>query len=197
MKWIGLVSVIGLLACGGSAKSVRQPGDPLAGVPGDALYRQGVMLVARQDFVRAEQYFAAAMARGVREARVMPMLMRACLESSRLHAALGHALPYLSRTPGDWRLRYLVASVLAALGDPAQARQHLDRVIAVAPDFADAHFLLGTLARDELDLERAQKDFARYLALAPEGKHADEARDGLAHRRLRSVPGKRSRRRVQ
>lgn len=153
------------------------PGDPLASVRGSDLYRRGVALARAGDFVRAEQYLTTAIARGYPEARALPALLRVCVASSRLRAALGHAEPYLERNPDAWSLRYLVASIYLGVGEADRARESLERVIADAPDQAGPHYLLAIVLRDELgDRPGAARHFASYLALAPRGPHAAEVR---------------------
>jgi tetratricopeptide (TPR) repeat protein len=153
------------------------PGDPLASVRASDLYRRGVALARAGDFVRAEQYLTTAIARGYPEARALPALLRVCVASSRLRAALGHAEPYRQRNPDAWSLRYLVASIYLGVGESDRARESLERVIADAPRQADPHYLLGIVLRDELgDRAEAARHFASYLALAPRGAHAAEVR---------------------
>ena len=49
-------------------------------------------------------------------------LVRVCIASSRLRAALGHAEPFLRRHPDAWQLRYLVAAIHLALGAAGRRR---------------------------------------------------------------------------
>lgn len=173
------------LGCAG-ARSERanraRNADPLDDVTGEELYRRGRLLGASGDLIRAEQYFAAAIQRGFSEDEAMPALMEVCLEASRLVAALGYAEPYLARHPDQWSLRMLVASIHMGLDHLERARLELERVLRDAPDEpAQAHYFLGVLFRDELsDAERAAEHFRRYLALAPEGEHREEAAAGLS-----------------
>ena len=175
--------------CGGSSPrpSGPPPGDPLVDVAGADLYEHGLALADRGDFVRAEQYLVASIERGYPEGRVMPALLRACLASSRMRAALSYAEPYLRRNPAAWSLRLLVATIYQGLGEVERARASLQKVIRDAPDQPDAYYLLGLLQRDELgDRPAAALSFARYLSLAPQGRHAEEVRDAL--RSLEQAP---------
>lgn len=171
-----------LLGCGAAATSAASgTTDPLDSVSAEELYRRGVVLGRAGDFVRAEQYIVAAIDRGFPEQEAMPALMAACVQSSRLSAALGYAEPYLARHPSEWSLRLLVASIHMGLDAHDRARDELTRVLADAPEEPpEAHYFLGVLYRDELaDMERAREHFRRYLALAPEGTHREEARAAL------------------
>lgn len=167
------------IGCGAArgTESEEPEADPLDSVSGEELYRRGVLLARAGDFVRSEQYLAASMERGVPEAQVLPTLLAVCIEASRLAAALTYAEPYLAQHPREWSLRMLVASIQMGLGRHQVARAELERVLADAPEEPpEAHYFLGVLLRDELeDVEGAREHFRRYLALAPDGNHREEA----------------------
>ncbi len=170
------------LGCGGAAHEQTPPTrDPLDTISAEELYRRGVQLGQAGDFIRAEQYIVAAVDRGFPEERAMPALMHACVESSRLSAALEYATPYLQRHPAQWPLRLLVASIHMGLEQPDQARAELERVLRDAPEEPpEAHYFLGVLLRErEGELENAREHFRRYLALAPDGPHRAEALGSL------------------
>jgi tetratricopeptide (TPR) repeat protein len=144
------------------------------------LFDRGVALSGRGYATKAEQYLALAALRGYPEHLVLPRLLRICLASSRLRAALNHAEPYLIRHPDDWLLRYLVASIYVALEKPARARRELERVVVSNPRHAPAHYLLAIVLRDAFaDPNAAARHFNRYLLLAPDGDHALESRAWL------------------
>jgi tetratricopeptide (TPR) repeat protein len=132
------------------------------------------------DLVRAEQYFAAALQAGADPAEVLPLLLRVCIEATRYMAAIEYAEPYLQRHPEDHRLRLVVASLYAAIGQPARARAHYERVLEEHADEPTAHWALGVLLRDQVgDRVGADAHFREYLRLRPEGPHAEEARSSL------------------
>ena len=174
-------------ACATSRNGARtEPsGDPVAGVPAQELFDAGVILARAGDHIRAEQYLVAAMHRGIPEARALPLILEVCVRSSRLRAAVSYASPYLENHPEDWRLRYLVGTILAGLGENAAARHHLEAVLAANDANANVHYAMATLLRDSYnDPRAADGHFRRYLELEPAGPHAEEARAGL----LRQVP---------
>jgi tetratricopeptide (TPR) repeat protein len=132
------------------------------------------------DHARAEQYFAAALDRGADPAVALPLLMRACAEEKRFRAAIDYAEPHLKKHPGDYRLRFVVASFYATIGESVTARDELSQVVKDKPSFAPAHFALGVLLRDEHgDVVSADAHFREYLRLEPRGAHAEEARASL------------------
>ena len=120
------------------------------------------------------------MRRGFSEDEALPTLMNACVQASRLVAALQYAEPYLARHPEHWSLRMLVASIHMGLDHDERARLELERVLESAPEEPpQAHYFLGVLYRDRLgDANQAAEHFGRYLALAPDGEHEEEARAG-------------------
>jgi predicted Zn-dependent protease len=181
MRSRALLFSLFLLGCGASAARRPPPPDPLDTISAEELFSRGVRLGQAGDFIRAEQYIAAAIDRGFSEDEAMPALMAACVQASRLSAALGYAEPYLARHPGAWSLRLLVASIHMGLAQPERARDELTRVLRDAPEEPpEAHYFLGVLHRDALaDAAVSQQHFRRYLELAPQGSHRDEAISGL------------------
>ncbi|MBX3273121.1 MAG: hypothetical protein KF729_22850 [Sandaracinaceae bacterium] len=174
---------LALGACGGATSSEAADGslDPLDSISAEELYRRGRLLSGGGDYIRAEQYLAAAIARGFPEEQAMPALLAACVEGSRLVSALQYAEPYLLRHPEQWTLRMLVASIHMGLEQHARARDELLEVLRTAPEEPpQAHYFLAVLYRDRLeDEDLAREHFGRYLALAPDGEHAEEARAGV------------------
>ena len=182
---LGFAAVAALVlgACGG-ASGLREgapPTDPVSEVSAERLFETGMSSAAQGDLVRAEQYLAAAGARGYDETKVIGPLVRVCVAASRLRQALVYAQPYLRTHADDWRLRFVVATVHLGLDRVDEARVELERVIVAAPDVPEPHFVLGMLLRDRLsDEATAKPHLERYLALAPTGAHADEARSALS-----------------
>ena len=177
---LGIASVL-LSACGGTHTEAETPEarqrDPLESIDNNELLRRGIYLANQGDYVRAEQYLAAARSRGTPDEQIIPTLMEVCVRSSRLSAALGYAEPYLVQHPTDWSLRILVASIQLGLGHTREARNHLERVFLDAPsEPAEAHYLLGVTLVDSGQQEEAVAHFQRYVELAPEGTHVDEVR---------------------
>jgi Tfp pilus assembly protein PilF len=171
-----------LTACAGSRDSLRPPPDhdPMNDVQGRQLFDQGIALARSGDLVRAEQYLASSITRGMAEERVLPLLLEVCVAASRFRAAVSYAEPYLQRHPQAWRLRFLVATIRVGLNDSMAARRDLEEVLRAREDHAEAHFVLASMLREHFnDPAGADPHFRRYLAIEPTGAHADEARSGL------------------
>jgi predicted Zn-dependent protease len=140
---------------------------------------------ARADYTRAEQYLGLARENGRDEAEITPLLIDVCVKDQRYRAALQHTQEHLRRHPREYRLRFVQATLLGALGEVARAREDLEKVLAAKPEHADAHYALAVLLRDDLGNRlEADAHFRDYLRLSPRGVHADEAGESL----LEAVP---------
>ncbi len=168
-----------LSACG--ASSVPTPSDASSEASNRnaaELFRRGQQAAEQGDTVRAEQYLSMALDRGFDEKKVLPIMLRVCLSSSRLRAALNHAEPYLREHPNDRSLRYLVATIYLSLGQLDDARIELNHLLRLDAKNADAYYLLGVLESGS-NAGQAPAHFQKYLDLAPQGEHAIEVRSRL------------------
>ncbi len=175
--WV-LLAVVG---CGPSLGVANEepPTDPILEVSGEQLFTRGVALARQGDLIRSEQYLSAAISRGAPTDRVLPLLLRVCVEGSRLQAALAYAREELGRHPENWSLRYVVASLQRALGRLEAAEANLLRVIERVPEEANPHYLLA-MVRRELGLrDHARSHLNAYLDLAPSGDYAASAEEAL------------------
>jgi len=181
---VGLL-LAGLSGCSSATPEARVP-TPAAtnGEQARVLFQRGREAADRGDSVRAEQYLSLALERGYDESRVLPVLLRVCLASSRLRAALDHAEPYLRDHPEAEALRYLVATIHAGLGQTEDARLDLGQLLRTNPNSGDGHYLLGILDSDT-DASSAHAHFRSYLDVAPQGEHAAEVRSRLAELAVR------------
>lgn len=168
--------IAGLSACAPAPARPALQSTARAAPSAAALYERGLAFAASGDALRAEQYLVMARRAGYPEAELIVPLVRVCIASARLRAALAHAEPYLRANPGASRLRYLVAAIQLALGHPEEAARELRRIIAAEPGAAQAHYLLGVTLRDGLhDAAGARASFEAYLRVAPAGPRAAEA----------------------
>ncbi|HEY5960354.1 MAG TPA: tetratricopeptide repeat protein, partial [Polyangiaceae bacterium] len=132
------------------------------------------------DHMRAEQYFSAALSRGAGEQRVLPLLVRECIADERYRSATQYLEEYLRRHPTQHNARFLLASLHLSLGQAEVAKRELMIVLRALPQHADAHYALATLLRDHsANYAGADAHFREYLALRPDGSHAEEARGSL------------------
>jgi tetratricopeptide (TPR) repeat protein len=171
--------VLAALGCAGAAPAPQTPPAAPTGAPGAELFEEGRRATERGDSVRAEQYLTLAVQNGYPREKALPLLLRACLEGSRLRAALDHAEAYLREHPEHRRLRYLVATLYVSLGQRDQAELELEQLLAEHPRDPDAHYLSGVLAADSDD-QRAREHFITYLDLTPRGDRAAEVRSRLS-----------------
>jgi len=106
-----------------------------------------------------------------------------------LHAQRGNfadAEPLLKKAaranPGDPHILFNYANVLRALDKTDDALAWLSKVIALSPNFADAHLNRGAILMARQELRAAIVDFDRAIALAPSS--AAFANRGSAYRQL-------------
>lgn len=171
------LSLLPLAACGGAqptAPTTMETPTP------EQLYERGIEFARRRDWSRAEEYLQLSMDQGIPPERVLPPLLRVCIGGSRYAAALRYATPYLESHPDAVGLRTLVAVIRLSTGETARGESDLRAVIALAPDqVPQAYFLLGRslLASDR---DQARELLEHYLAIAPSGDDATEARGLLA-----------------
>jgi CheY-like chemotaxis protein len=109
----------------------------------------------------------------------------ALAEARRLHAAA-----HLPDAIALYRAALAVRETAAALeglgralgeaGDLPAAIEVLRRAIEVDPSSAPSYMALARIYREAKQLDEARLAYQRYLALEPQGSHADEARAALA-----------------
>ena len=132
------------------------------------------------DFTRAEQYLRLALDGGGDERELTPLLVEACVRDHRYQDAVQHVEHYLRRHPEDSRLRFVLASLEAAIGGHERAQREYEKVLQAEPNNSDAHYALAVLLRDRIaNLSAADQHFREYLRLRPGGRHAEEARAAL------------------
>ncbi len=188
MNWILILPILLLTLshCASTLEPAQRPMDISKVYPemsSEQLFARGVALAKNGQLIRAEQYLYLAAQSGYPEDRILPLLLKICLSTSRLRTALNYAQPYLTRHPESWMLRYLVASIYLALEQPLMARDQLARVIRDNPAYAPAYYLLAVISRDALhDNTSTQRHFAAYLRYNPTGTHAGEAKAWLRER---------------
>jgi tetratricopeptide (TPR) repeat protein len=147
------------------------------------LQRSAQAFAALGDFARAAQYDLAALEQGADERTIVPELVDFYVHDKQYRAAVFECQKYLRKHPQETTLRFLLANLVAALGEPVVARKELERVLREEPANANAHYALAVILRDDgSDLSSADEHFREYLKLSPGGSHADEARGSLLQR---------------
>ena len=149
----------------------RKESDP------ERLVTRGQAFARAGDFARAAQYLRAALQQHGDADVILPLLVSVELEDQSYRAAAQHLEERLRTHPSDIRARFVLASLMAGLDRPREAERELLGVLRRAPRHAEATFALGVVYRDGMgDHQRADDCFRRYLALAPEGRHGEEAK---------------------
>lgn len=144
------------------------------------LLERGKAFAEVGDNVRAEQYFAAAIAAGGDQKEILPPLLRACVASGNVRLASEYAETALAKSPNDAHLRFLTGALQATVGNRVSARTHLVRAASDLPKDAEVQFAVAAFFRDTMiDLVEADQYFRAYLKLAPRGEHAEEARASI------------------
>ena len=178
-----LLAVVGLAACappGAGHQASRAAHVARRERTAEKLVERGKLFAHMGDLIRAAQYFAAAIARGASEPVVLPLLMQVYVRSGRYRVAVEQGERYLAQHPTDARMRFLVATLQAAVGDRGSATRHFEQVLEAAPTHAPAHYALAVLLRDgQTDPARVDYHFREYLRREPSGPHAEEARASL------------------
>lgn len=176
---------LGLAACAHTTPVERQLEAVREEQTAEKLLARGRAFASVGDFTRAEQYLAAAIDAGAPVADALPLLMRVCIAEQRYRAAINHGLPHLNKQPDDYKLRFVLGSLYATIGENTMAWEHLKKVAKEEPNHAEVQFAMGMLALEaEGDVVTADSHFREYLRLEPTGAHAAEARSHL----LRSMP---------
>lgn len=144
------------------------------------LVEDGRMFAESGDALRAQQYFAAALKAGADEKVVLPLLLRACVAQKNYRLAIEYAEAALAREPKNARLRLLAGALYASIGDMPHSRERLERAAGELAAEPEVQFTVAVSFRDDVgDVVLADKYFRRYLALAPNGAHAEEAKSSL------------------
>jgi len=147
--------------------------------PAEAL-RKAQAFASVGDLTRAEQYLRLAISGGADEREVTPLLVQVCVRDQRYLDAVQHVEGYLQHHPDDYRLRFVLASLEAAVGNHQRAHAEYEKVLTKEANNAEVHYALAVMLRDNLaSFAQADQHFRAYLRLRPRGGHAEEARAAL------------------
>jgi Flp pilus assembly protein TadD len=142
--WFLMFAVLGC-AHGSSTVASRHDEKRAADLSPEALASRGLSLMQHGDYLRAEQYLQLALRAGHADDPLIVPLLTTCIASGRFRAALMHADRHLSLHPEAWRVRFVKAAVLRALGQPEQAELEGERALHDAPGSAQARLAEGRL----------------------------------------------------
>lgn len=149
----------------------------------ERLLERAEALASVGDYTRAEQYLNLALQSGAEERRVLPLLLEVCTQDQRYRDAAQYVEHYLRRHPNEFRLRFVLGTLYAGIGDVEPARAQFEKLLAVQPEHAEAHYALAVLLRDQLgNFGGADRHFREYLRLRPRGPHSEEASASLLER---------------
>jgi tetratricopeptide (TPR) repeat protein len=144
------------------------------------LTARGRGFAAMGDTTRAREYFDAALEAGGDDRELVPLLLSVCVRDGRYRLAVDYAQQYVRKHPRDARMRLVLGTLHAGLGETVAAEAELARVVDTNPDSSDARYALAVLLRDQRgDLLGADQHFRAYLELAPDGEHSEEAKSSL------------------
>jgi tetratricopeptide (TPR) repeat protein len=144
------------------------------------LTARGRAFASMGDTTRAREYFDAALEAGGDERELSPLLLMVCVRDGRYRLAIGYAEQYLRKHPDDERMRFVLGTLRAGVGEPLAAEAAFVRVLQRSPDHSEAQYALAVLLRDQRgDLVGADAHFRAYLELRPNGEHSEEAKSSL------------------
>jgi Flp pilus assembly protein TadD len=146
----------------------------------DELRKAAETAASHGDMTRAEQYFISALRAGGPEKHIIERLLFVCAADQRFPVALDYAEHYLHKHPMDQEILFASASLHAAVGDISGARGRLQTVVQQRPNWAEAHYALATVLREEGGASNvADEHDLAYLRLNPTGPLAETARARL------------------
>jgi len=178
-----VIALVALAACAPSGAERARADYAAVQKETDAktLVERGKAFAAVGDPTRAEEYLASGLDAGADPRDVLPLLMDVCVRTGRYRSAIQHGENHLRKHPKDRETRLMVGALYVALNESRNARVQLESATESARPHtqAEAHYLLGVLARDEGDVVGADRHFRAYLGLAPQGAHVEEARGSL------------------
>jgi tetratricopeptide (TPR) repeat protein len=147
------------------------------------LLTKGEQLEASGDYLRAEQYLAAALAAGAGDRAALPALLHACIAARHYRLGSEYADAALTRDPSNSRLRFMTAALFLAIGERGRAREQFELAASQLGGDADVQFAVAVFFRDEMsDPVSADPYFRKYLQVSPTGAHAGDARGSLMER---------------
>jgi tetratricopeptide (TPR) repeat protein len=176
---VALAALLLLSACATMPQASGRRGE-LSSLSVGQLLEVASVLEHSGEHVRAQQYLQEALRAGAPTPRVMPRLLRLYAKDGQYRLATDQAEHYLRAHPRDHGVRRFLAALYTGLELQTKAVEQYARVLAAQPRDAQAHFALASVLHDAgSEPLRADQHFRAYLALEPDGAHAEEARSLL------------------
>lgn len=180
---IAVFSVFVAFGSGCGASALKQQEVIKKEASASELERKGDAYARIGDMTRAEQYLVASLKAGGNEKRIVGRLLVVCAADQRYVVALEYAEQYLHHHPEDDDVRFAAASLHAAVGDSARARGILEDLVRVHPTWAEAHYVLAGVLRDQGEpRELADIHDLEYLKAKPDGPLSESARARVSRR---------------
>ena len=165
---------------GGCASASHAHGAAFEKLSAPQLLAVAAALEQSGDTVRAEQYLQQALKQGASESEAVPRLLRMYVADGQYRLAIDQAENHLRKHPRDRGVRLFLGTLYGALGEELDALSQYERVLAEAPEDAQAHFAMASVLHESgRERARADRHFRAYLTLEPRGPHAEEARSLL------------------
>jgi Tfp pilus assembly protein PilF len=151
--------------------------------PDDPMLRAnyGLFLLGRGQSEAATQELLAGLARAKGDRAALLALGNGLRRAQKPDAAVRALREAIAAGDGQPTPALLSELSLAqnAAGDGAGAKASLEEVLRIAPKYATAHYLLGSLLAGEGDFKGAAQHYKRCLELEPQGALSSKAREKL------------------
>jgi tetratricopeptide (TPR) repeat protein len=157
------------------------------------------------ELLKVERILGICMARaGAKKEDAEPFLLKA-LERNPKDETVIHGLLETSKAKGDAAAEQKYNALLENLHGPnpdvaynkgveafnagraKEAKAHWLKALAIAPTYAEAHFMLAMVDFGDNDLRGTKQHLQKYLELAPSGKNAATAKEMLKDPSLKNI----------
>jgi hypothetical protein len=185
IAWVFLLIGIGcggavgysLHSAGGRAVGNAMPTGPADVMSGSGAPMSGGAMPA--DVMTEIQRYRAVLARDPNDLQANIGLGNLEFDSGQWQKAVEHYQLALTKDPGNADVRVDMAIAMHNQGNDAEAVKELERVNKDHPDHKNAWLNLGVICAGMGDRQAAIRAWERYLALDPNGQHAESIRQQI------------------
>ncbi len=144
----------------------------------EAYNNLGTFYAARNDFIKAEEYYRKALANPAYETPFFGFYNLGRLNEKRgdLEAALKDYDQAIRLLPSYGAAFYRKGVVLESLRRTDEAKEAFSQAVLYSPDMPDAHLRFGILCYGAGEIENALYSFSKVVKLAPHSPAASEAK---------------------